>query len=544
MLFPRSFLYVLLGTLLLAVGLVVGFKLADYTPANTPENQLSKFEEVVDFVNATYFERPDNAALIDNAIQGMLEGLDPHSFYIPAAEMKAMDEQMHGEFEGIGIEFNLLDDTLYVVSALSGGPSEKLGITSGDRIVKIDGVNVAGVGLTNSDVVKKLRGPKGTQVKVSIKRPGLRNPLEFTIVRDKIPMHSVDYSYMVNDNVGYIRVSRFAEKTFMEFIEHLNRLKRQGLKNLILDLRGNPGGYMFQAQEMADAFLKKNKLVVYTKGRVPESNSSYESTNAIAGWEEGGLIILIDQGSASASEIVSGAVQDWDRGLIVGTRSFGKGLVQTQKKLSDGSAVRIVISRYYTPSGRCIQKPYTKGKKAYEEEIYERIENGELVDPGKVKFPDSLKYKTHAGRTVYGGGGIMPDVFVPRDTSGTSEYLSKLILNGTFNRFSLRWLEQHPNLKAEYPTWREYLNRFRPQPEMIQALVAFAKEKGIAYNDADFKTSERYIRNNLKAALGRALYNDDGFFPVLLQEDETFRRALELMPQAIVLERTGKFTLK
>ncbi len=543
----RNFAFTFSAVLLITIGVLVGLNIKGSLPSDSAarrEANLNKIQEVIRLVSANYFEVVNTEKMVDDAIEGMLRGLDPHTFYITAEDMRAVNEQMQGSFQGIGIEFNIVEDTIYVVSPITGGPSDRLGIQAGDRIVKIEGQNVAGIGITNNDVMKKLRGAKGSRVRVSIRRTGFKDLIDYEIVRDDIPFLSVDYSFMVDKETGYIRVARFAETTIREFTDHLNRLKAQGMQNLILDLRNNPGGYLDRAKTMADMFLGDNKLIVYTQGRIPSSNQRYETSPIIKDFEQGGLVILINQGSASASEIVSGAVQDWDRGLIIGSRSFGKGLVQQQYPLADGSAIRVVISRYYTPSGRCIQKPYDKDSKNYDLEIIDRYESGELFDASKIKFPDSLKYTTNAGRTVYGGGGIMPDIFIPADTTGNSRYLTDLIAKGLIRTFALRYAEKHPEVKSRYRDGFEFSQKFQVTKELIDELVAFAAEKGVPYVAADYKNSEKYIHNNLKALIGRAYYNDDGFYPVTLSIDNAFQKALEMMPAARRLERTGKFKVK
>ncbi len=532
----RSLKYSLIATLLLTAGVIVGFQLRETIDA-PPQyaNPMEKFKEVFDFVIYNYFKPIEKSDLVDKAIIGMLNELDPHSFYIPAKEMKEIQIQMQGSFEGIGIEFAIVDDTLLVVAPLSGGPSEAVGLKAGDRIVEVDGKNIAGIGITNNDVFKLLRGPKGTKVTIKVKRPGVKELLEFTIIRDKIPVYSVDYSYMINDSIGYIKITRFAETTFREFMQHLRKLKTQGLKHLILDLRSNPGGYLRMAEQISDVFLSEGKMIVYTKGRIPESNQEYFATPFISGFEHGGLVILIDEGSASASEIVSGAVQDWDRGLIVGRRSFGKGLVQHQKILRDGSAIRIVIARYYTPSGRCIQKPFDKSTKAYEREIWERFQRGEVYDSSKIQIPDSLKFKTKGGRIVYGGGGIIPDVFVPRDTSGTSPYLTKLFVKGIFREFAIKYAERHPEIKNQYQNGFKFAKQFQVDDKLLKELTAFAEKKGVQFNKKDFEHSKKYIAINAKAMIGRQFFREEGFYPVIHQIDNELQKAIEVMPKAIDL---------
>lgn len=539
----RTLKYVMIPVVLVGAGIFIGFTIRQIyaDPYSRNSVNANKVDEVIRYVKDYYFKVPDEKKMVEDAIVGMLNGLDPHTFYIPADDLKQVNEQMQGSFEGIGVEFSIVDDTLLVVAPIAGGPSEKLGIESGDRIVRIDSVNVAGVGITNQDVFKKLRGPKGTHVKVGIKRQGEKDILEFDIERDKIPIHSVDYSYMINKETGYIKVSRFAETTMTEFMEHLNKLKSKGLQNLVLDLRGNPGGYLERAKQMADVFLTDGKLIVYTEGRTAGSNKKYNATNLLNEFEQGGLIVLINQGSASASEIVSGAVQDWDRGLIIGTRSFGKGLVQQQYTLSDQSAVRVVVSRYFTPSGRCIQKPYDKGGKEYEKEVYERWESGEIFDESKIKLPDSLKFKTKAGRMVYGGGGIIPDVFIAPDTTGGSKYFTNLRQKSAFNKFAFRYSENHPEIKSQYKDGFEYAAKFKVSDELLKEFVKFAGEKGAEYNEADFNKSKALIVQNLKMQIGRANFSDDGLYPVWLENDNVFQKALTYMDRAKKLEKTGKF---
>ncbi len=543
----RKLLYVLAAVALLALGFLVGFK---FKSAEAPEATLSydsameKFQQTLQFVNATYFEPVDNGKLVEEAIKGMLGSLDPHTFYISAKDMKAEMEQMQGHFDGIGIEFNILEDTIYVVTPLQGGPSEKLGIMKGDRIVKVDGKVVAGVGITNADVLKNLRGPKGTSVTVSIRRSGMAELIDFNITRDKIPVYSISYSYMITPTTGYIKVSRFAETTYNEFKRALTKLKAAGMTDLVLDLRGNPGGYMQQAKQMADEFLSEGKLVVYTDGRVPQSKDRYDATSFYNSWEAGGLIVLLDEGSASASEIVAGAVQDWDRGLLVGVRSFGKGLVQQPYMLPDGSSIRVVVSRYFTPSGRCIQKPFQgKDAEAYYREQYDRYKTGEVFDPNKVKFPDSLKYQTkRSGRTVFGGGAVMPDVFVPNDTTGYSTYLFQLINRQAFVKFGYKYADRHPELKSTYPSGMDFAARFSVSPALLQECLALGAELGVPLNAKDAEKSKAWLSNQLKAQIGHALYGDDGTWPVFHQMDSQLQSALGFVSAARELEKTGRFS--
>ena len=543
----KNLKYALFALALVITGMVSGYKLKSSIPyfkQTDYDDSLNKFQQALRFVEYTYIESVTFESMVDDAIKGMLEGLDPHSFYIPKQEKKGMDEQMAGSFEGIGVEFNILEDTIYVVAPISGGPSEKLGILAGDRIVEVDSQNVAGIGITNSDVMVKLKGKKGTKVRVGISRRGVNRILYFDIIRDKIPFYSVNYSYMIEPKTGYLKLSRFAETTYQEFTEHMAKLKQSGMENLILDLRSNPGGYMNMAQLLSDEFLSEGKLIVYTEGRTNESKSKYTSTSNISSFEKGGLVILIDQGSASASEIVSGAVQDWDRGLIIGTRSFGKGLVQTQHNFQDGSAMRLVISKYFTPSGRCIQKPYNKTSKKYNEEILERFETGEVYDESKIKFPDSLKFKTNSGRTVYGGGGILPDVFMPLDTTGRSNYYTDLFINGVFRQYALKYADTHAEIKNQFSNGFDYARRFQVTDELLKDFIAYGEEKKVKFNEKEYQTSLKLIKMLIKANIGQRLWNDEGFFPVLHQNDQNISMALKLMPDAVKLYETGKFTWK
>jgi carboxyl-terminal processing protease len=543
----RNLKYALFAATLVMIGMLVGFRLKDATKPDRRQeinSGLQKFQDAMLFVERNYVKEPETKKMVDDAIQGMLEGLDPHSFYIPSEEMTEMEEQMEGSFEGIGIEFNLIEDSIYVVAVISGGPSEDAGIQAGDRFVKIEDETVAGVSIENNDVMKKLRGKKGTHVKIAVRRPGVKNLVEFDIVRDKIPLYSVDYSYMMDAKTGYLKVSRFASTTHDEFVEHMTKLLDQGLKNLILDLRGNPGGYMNMAEEMADEFLEEGRTVVYTDGRIAESRNKYKSTSELNLFEDGALIILLDYGSASASEIVAGAVQDWDRGLIVGVRSFGKGLVQTQKDFSDGSAMRLVISEYFTPSGRCIQKPFQMSAKEYDMEVVERFESGEIYDPSKINLPDSLKFKTNSGRVVYGGGGIMPDVFVARDTTQDSEYLSDLIAQNIFRQYAYHYGDLHPELKNKFGSASKFNTTFKVDDALLADFIAFAEGKKVKLDAAGLATSKRDISIYIKAFVGRRLFDNDAFYPIFHESDNVLRRAVELIPEARELREKGSFKLK
>ncbi|MFK7970960.1 MAG: S41 family peptidase [Bacteroidia bacterium] len=534
----KTFRYFLFGLGFVAVGLLLGFNLSKNNtnetdaPVELSDNEsFEKFQQAIGFIKQNYVKEVDQNELIDHAIKGVMDELDPHTFFISSSEMKAMDEQMRGEFDGIGVEFSILEDTIYVVSPLTGGPSEKLGIMAGDRIVKVDGEDVTG-DVTNSDVMKHLKGPKGSEVLVGIVRRGVSEILDFNITRDRIPLYSVNYAYMINDEIGYIQITRFSETTYEEFHEKLVMLKEKGMKDLVIDLRGNPGGYMERAYQIADEMLPAGKMVVSTKGRNPRNRQELISTSQISDFEQGGVIVLQDYGSASASEIVAGAIQDHDRGLIAGVRSFGKGLVQIQNKFRDNSAIRVVISEYYTPSGRCIQKPYDKTSEEYNDEIQERFESGEIYDPSKVEFPDSLKFTTANGRTVYGGGGIFPDVFIAPDTSGNSKYFASLSGRDLFRGFAYSYADKHSELVKSYPDPSAFLKKFKVDQSLVNAFNQYAESHGVDFDEDGFTRSERYIRNRIKAYIGRKLFKDDGFFPVFHEADNVIQRAVELMPQA------------
>lgn len=488
-----------------------------------------KFDRLMSIINSEYVDEVNNEKIVEDAIVGLMKELDPHSVYIPEKELKRMNEPLEGNFEGIGVQFNILNDTLTVVSPISGGPSEKLGIQSGDKIIYIEEENVAGTGLQNSDVTRLLRGKKGTVVNVKIKRNSQKELIPFAITRDKIPIFSVDASYMATPETGYIKVNRFARTTMREFSQALDTLKRNGAENLILDLRGNGGGYLQTAFQLSDEFLEVDKMIVYTSGD-KQRKEEYKATSR-GNFETGKLIVLIDEGSASASEIVSGAVQDWDRGMVIGRRSFGKGLVQKPFQLSDGSAIRLTTARYYTPTGRSIQRPYNNGKEDYYREINRRFENGELTDKDSIDFPDSLKYYTPKKRVVYGGGGIMPDIFIPLDTSNNSELNRKLIRKGVYNEFILTYLDKNrKKLKKTYPTFQSFKQSFKIEPTFIDDFFEFAdKKKKVKKNDEDYIKSREIIDTQLKALLARNLYSISAYFEVINKLNDSYQEALKIL---------------
>ena len=506
-----------------------GMVAAAWSQSSDFEEQGQKFNTLLYYMDQLYVEDTDMESLVETAIVNMLEEMDPHSVYIPAEELQAADEPLNGNFEGVGIQFNIFRDTIMVVSPISGGPSEKLGIMAGDRIVTVDGEVVAGTGVTNKDVQRLLKGPKGTLVTVGIKRGNDPELLTFEIIRDKIPIFSVDASFMVAPGIGYVKVNRFSKSTMSELYKAFAKLQQEGMEDLILDLQGNGGGMLRTAIQMADEFLSEQKLIVYTEGRSFPRDDTYAR---IPGrFEKGRLVVLIDQGSASASEIVSGAVQDWDRGLIVGRRSFGKGLVQRPVNLPDGSAVRLTVQKYYTPSGRCIQKPYDEGVDAYRMEKFDRYDTGELMSLDSLDLPDSLKYETRLrGRTVYGGGGIVPDVFVPLDTTDNSAYFSSILRKGLDNRYALTYVDsRRAELESAYPTEDVFLEKFEVTGQMLEDFQAFATDEGVEFDEEDWSKSGDAIALRLKAMMGRNLLEQSTFYRVISGLNESLERAIEIL---------------
>ena len=522
--------------LTLAGGIFIGAKMfSSGGNVNDVPKSVDKFRTILSYINTEYVDTVNTEQLTEEAVTKMLEKLDPHSVYIPPKDMEMAKSQLEGDFEGIGIEFQILKDTLYVVTPISGGPSEAVGLQAGDKILKVDGKTITGIKLSNQDVFKYLRGKKGTKVNVSILRRGQKSLLDFTITRDKIPTYSVDVSYMIDKETGYIKVSRFSATTYTEFKKALTDLRGKGLKKLILDLRGNPGGYMDRATQMADEFLDGNKMIVFTKAKQPRYNNEIRAV-APGDFEKGPVIVLIDEGSASASEIVSGALQDNDRALVVGRRSFGKGLVQMPIPLGDNSELRLTISRYYTPSGRSIQKPYTKGDDDYNMDLYNRYKHGEFFRADSIKFDEKLKYKTTKGRTVYGGGGIMPDIFVPRDTSMFTPYLNELFNKGIIREYTLEYGFTRKK-ELEKMTFDQFRSSFEVSQSMLDDIVKMGEKAGIKYNENEFNKSKNYIKTQVKAQIARAGWKNEGFFPIYNESDEVYNQAIKLWDKAARIEK-------
>ncbi len=491
----------------------------------TPEQ---KFLRTMQLLKNSYVDSVNIDKIVEYGIKMMLEHLDPHSVYMTPEEVVRANEPLQGNFEGIGIQFQIIRDTVNVISTISGGPSEEVGIMAGDKIVEIDGSPFVGSVVTNTSVAEKLRGKKGSKVIVGIIRPSSNKIIPFEIIRDKIPIYSIDASFMLDERTGYIKINRFSNTTMEEFVTAMNKLNQSNMQDLILDLRNNSGGIMKAAIDLSDQFLEQDKLIVYTKG-INMSIEKYMSTSQ-GMFKTGRLVLLIDQGSASASEIVSGAIQDWDRGVIIGRRSYGKGLVQKPFNYPDGSAIRLTISRYYTPSGRCIQKPYDDDKKKYMLELNERLESGELVSIDSVKFPDSLMFTTPAGRKVYGGGGIMPDVFVPLDTTRLSNYYVELSRKNIINQFIADYLQKNrKTLKSQYKTIEDFKAGFIPKSsEIVDEVIAYATSQGIEQTEINPET-RRFMGYILVGLIGRNLFDQEAYFKIVLDIDEEVARALKIL---------------
>jgi len=514
--------------LFLFLGVFIGMKIQNAVSDDKISSQVKKFNDALEVTSRYYVDDVDSQKLTEDAIKGMLDGLDPHSVYISADQLKRVNEDFQGSFEGIGVEFDMINDTLTIVSPISGGPSEKLGILAGDKIVKIDGQS--SVKISRDDVPKKLKGPKGTKVVVTIIRAGTEKPLEFEIIRDKIPIYSVDAYFMYDKEIGYVKVSRFAGTTYDEFMKAMNDLKSQGMKKVVLDLRGDPGGFLDQAFKISSEFIPKGKKIVYTKSRIQDFNEEYVS--------EGGkftdipLVVLVNGGSASASEIVSGAVQDWDRGLIVGENTFGKGLVQRQFDLPDGSAFRVTTARYYTPSGRLIQKPYEKGK--YGKTEVTNVEGDNFDHKNDLQDSTRPEFKTMGGRTVYGGGGITPDFIVKLDT--LADYTVSLRRLNLFYIYTERYMANNKQLiEATYKSINDFRNNFYVTDAMLNDLKDMATEKSIVFNQAEFDKDIDFIKTSIKFQIARDLWGNSGSYAVWVSTDEQFLKAITLFEEALKL---------
>lgn len=501
-----------------------------------PKTTIQKFAATMQIIDYFYVDSIDQPELVETAIVEMLKELDPHSVYLSKEEVKKADEPLLGNFEGIGIQFQLFKDTILVISPIPGGPSEKLGILAGDKIVKIDGENATGPEINNEYVQSRLRGEKGTKVDVSILRKGKPELLHFTIIRDQIPLNSLDAAFMATSDIGYIKLNRFSKTTMEEFQKAVDTLKMQGMQKLILDLRYNSGGYLETARELADEFLGAGKMIVYTEGmKSPKSDLVATDKGA---FEKGHLVILINEGSASASEIVAGAVQDWDRGIIIGRRSFGKGLVQKPFRLPDESVIRLTTAKYFTPTGRCIQRPYDEGVDEYRRDFEKRIQNGELVHADSIHFPDSLKYYTPANRVVYGGGGIMPDIFIPFDSTQYSDYYVDLRRNNLFNNYVLQYMDDHrKELQQSYPTVSDFIPGFQIDEKLLKAFTDYAEKEGVELDEKGLADSRDQISSVIKALLARNLFDYSAYFEVISAIDDDFIKALQILQDGSMFEK-------
>ncbi|MBN1925034.1 MAG: S41 family peptidase [Prolixibacteraceae bacterium] len=487
--------------------------------------QPDKLSVITRIIEQDYVDSINRNAITESVIPYILDQLDPHSTYIKASEMKAVSEEMRGNFSGIGVQFVMQNDTVMVIEVISGGPSQEVGILAGDRIVSVNQKNVSGIGLKSDSIVSLLRGRKGTKVNVGINRPGFNEAIDFEITRGEIPLYSIDVAYKINENTGLVKVNRFAESTYNEFKDALVSLSKNGVSKLIVDLRGNSGGYLQAVFAMVDEFLPENKLIVYTEGKA-RPRYDYRSTgNGI--WQEGDLVVLIDEFSASASEIFAGAIQDNDRGLIVGRRSFGKGLVQEQIPFIDGSALRLTVARFYTPSGRSIQKPYDEGIDAYRMDLHNRFMNEELTEQDSIHFNDSLLYYTSGGRVVYGGGGIMPDFFVPADTSGINDFYSAAVSQNILYQFCFDYSDQNRKELNKFDTPEE-LHLFLIKNEIFSLFLDHLKEKGIVPSPSELNYSKELLSTQMNALIARNIFGDKGFYPIIFKIDKTVQKALEL----------------
>ena len=507
----------------LIIGVFLGQRMAIVSFAsvfNTEKsNQTNKLNQVINFIKSDYVDSVKENWIVEETINGILHKLDPHSAYIPGEQFHEANDPLEGNFDGIGVEFRIQSDTVVVVKPISGGPSEKVGLMAGDRIVKVEDEEISGKELNNAKVMKLLKGPKGTKVNVGVKRSGVENILNFIIKRDEIPINSLESSYMINDTVGYIKIIRFAKTTYDEFMDAAENLRQNGMKCLVLDLRSNSGGYLNAATKLADEFLPKGKLIVYTEGKARAREDFYASSKGE--YEKTPLIVLINEGSASASEILAGALQDNDRGLIVGRRSFGKGLVQEPMQWSDGSQIRLTVARYYTPTGRCIQRPYTEGMEAYNDDYYSRIESGELFSADSIHFSDSLKFYTKAGKVVYGGGGIMPDVFIPIDTIGSSNYYARLNYSGLFYLFGFEYTDKHREELMSSLKENTFIKKYQVDEKTFQEFVELAAKNGIEYNNKEAIDSKEIIKNRIKAAIGRNLFGNNIYYQIINKKQKT-----------------------
>ena len=504
---------------------------AQFRVNHNDESPLRKLQFAEVAISNLYVDKVDEERLVENAIRGMLDKLDPHSSYLTPKEVEQSNEPLNGNFEGIGVQFNMIEDTLLVIQPVTNGPSEKVGIIAGDRIVSVNDTAIAGVKMSKEEIMKRLRGPKGTKVRLGIVRQGIKDLLKFTVVRDKIPVKSVDATYMIRPGIGYIRIGSFGATTHDEFVESLSRLQQQGMEHLILDLQENGGGYLKAAVDIANEFLEKGDLIVYTEGRkVPRTEYKADGKGVFL---NGKIVVLVDGYTASAAEIVTGAVQDQDRGLVVGRRTFGKGLVQRPIDLPDGSMIRLTIAHYYTPSGRCIQKPYKKGdNRDYAMDMLNRLKSGELMNADSIHFSDSLKYETlRQHRTVYGGGGIMPDEFVPLDTTIYTKFHRELAAKSIIIQQNLRYVDNHrKELQNRWTSFADFKQNYEVPKSLLDTIISEGEKQNIKpHDEAELQKTLPYLRIQLKALIARDLWDMSEYFSVFNEQNEMVKKALEML---------------
>ncbi len=525
--------------LLIAVSVAVGILIGNLLNKNSQPafggmhaGTSNKISTVLNLIDLGYVDSVNTASIIEQTIPELLKSLDPHTTYIPAKDMVGVQEEMTGNFSGIGVQFSVMEDTVRVIEVIAGGPSSKVGLMAGDRIVRVNDSIIAGVNVQNRTVLSLLKGKKNTKVIVGISRKDFNGELEFEITRGDIPLYSVDVSYMIDEETGFIKISRFANKTYDEFMDRMQLLDDNGAKKVIIDLRGNTGGSLMAVLQMLDEFLEKGEPILYTEG-VNQPRKTYDASGKNR-WKDMDVFVMIDESSASASEIFAGALQDNDRGLVIGRRSFGKGLVQEQIPLMDGSALRLTVARFYTPSGRCIQSSYEKGNDEYFNNMHERFQNNELLIADSIHFNDSLKFETKGGRTVYGGGGIMPDFFVPVDTAGNSEYFTKIYRKGLIYSFAYTYADEHRNELSTMESAEEF-DSYLDEKNVLNDFVKYATEKGVEKDTKGLKVSGHIINTQLKAYVARNIIGEEGFYPIIKKIDKALLKAIEISQQNLLV---------
>ncbi|MEZ5105451.1 MAG: S41 family peptidase [Draconibacterium sp.] len=536
---------IILLPLLIAVSIAAGIVIGNMLKRNSQPGfsgfaaaKTNKLDVVLDLIEHGYVDSVNTSDIIEKTIPEILENLDPHTTYIPVKEMKEVEEEMTGKFSGIGVQFSVMEDTVRVIEVISGGPSSKVGIMPGDRIVRVNDSIIAGINVKNNTVMNLLRGEKNSKVEVGIVRKGYDDELEFEITRGDIPIYSVDVSYMIDEETGFIKISRFANKTYNEFMQGMEKLDKAGAQKVIIDLRQNPGGSLVAVLQMLDEFLEKDEPILYTEG-VNQPRKTYTASGHNK-WKDFQVFVIIDEFSASASEIFAGAIQDNDRGIIIGRRSFGKGLVQEQIPFNDGSALRLTVARFYTPSGRCIQSSYEDGNEEYYNHIYERFHNMEQLVADSIHFADSLKYQTKGGRTVYGGGGIMPDFFVPADTTGNSEYFTKLYRKGLIYSYAYSYADEHRDVLSSFTNAKE-IEDYLYKNNSFEEFIKYAAEKGVPRDNEGLKESGRVIDTQLKAYIARNIIGEEGFYPIIQEIDKTLLRVIDISRQNLLVQNLNGY---